>query len=708
MAEVLLTDLRSRLVALSRNLWWSWHRELGEVFATIDLELWRRVNRNPVAFLADCDPAAISAHENDGQLLTAVIRAERALDRYLESHTHWASHYAPGLEAFPVAYFSPEFALHESLPVYSGGLGVLAGDHLKSCSDLGVRTAAVTLLYRQGYFTQEIDQHGQQVERYYELPTHRTALEEARAKDGSPLTVEISLGSETIVVGIWTVEVGRCRLILLDPRPTPGGQFEQALRLYGGDRRTRILQEVVLGIGGYRALIALGIRPGVLHLNEGHSAFAVLEAIAQRMHMTGMSFAEVAPEVASSVVFTTHTPVAAGHDYFEPDLVLQYLGPMQRDLGISAGQLLGLGRVRSEDLYEEFCMTVLGLKLAGRTNAVSSLHGHVSRRMWHKLWPDRRLSEVPIGSVTNGAHVDTWLSPEIAQLYSDTLGVDWRGHQCKPEIWRKAEQLDNSELHSIKTALKRRLIEFVDRRGEARAKRLGIPFTPSGLRPDRLTIAFARRFAVYKRGGLLFEDFERTKALLTNPERPVQVVFAGKAHPADKPGQAIVRRLYELSQMPELRGHVVILEDYDMNVSRHLLEGADLWLNAPRRPLEACGTSGMKAVFNCTLNCSILDGWWDEAYDGVNGFAYGDRLVHVDPAVHDRRDAEALIEVLQNEVVPCYYGSRVNGVPEEWLGRVKRALRTLGWRYNSDRMVMDYARLAYVPASGTGTAHVVG
>jgi starch phosphorylase len=706
--EVPLTDLRSRLTALSRNLWWSWHRELGEVFGAIDLDLWRRVNRNPVAFLADCDPKAISAHENNGHLLTAVIRAERALERYLGSHTHWASHYAPGLEAFPVAYFSPEFALHESLPVYSGGLGVLAGDHIKSCSDLGIRTAAVTLLYRQGYFTQEIDKDGQQMERYYELPTHRTALEEAKGKDGSPLTIEISLGSETIVVGIWTVDVGRCKLVLLDPRPTPGGQFEQALRLYGGDRRTRILQEVVLGIGGYRALIALGIRPGVLHLNEGHSAFAVLEAIAQRMHLTGMSFAEVAPEVAASVVFTTHTPVAAGHDYFEPELVLQYLGPLQRDLGISAGQLLGLGRVRSEDLYEEFCMTVLGLKLANRTNAVSSLHGHVSRRMWHKLWPERRLQEVPIGSVTNGAHVDTWISAEIAHLLSDALGVDWRAYQCRPDIWRKTDAIDVSELYAIKTALKRRLIEFIDRRSEARAKRLGIPFTASGLRPDRLTIAFSRRFAVYKRGGLLFDDFEKAKALLTNVERPVQIIYAGKAHPADKPGQAILRRLYEISQIPEMKGHVVVVDDYDMNVSRHLLEGADVWLNSPRRPLEACGTSGMKAVFNCTLNCSILDGWWDEAYDGENGFAYGDRLVHVDPAVHDKRDAESLIKVLTEEVVPCYYGHREEGVPVEWFRRVKRALRTLGWRYNSDRMVMDYARLAYVPASGTGTAHVIG
>lgn len=705
-----MSDLRDRLTSLSRNLWWSWHRELGEVFATIDIELWRKVRHNPVAFLADIDGSQLKKFENSGSLLTAVIRAERGLARYLDDRSHWASHNAPGLEAFPVAYFSAEFALHESLPVYSGGLGVLAGDHLKSCSDLGIRTCAVTLLYRQGYFTQEIDQDGQQSAQYNELAMARTALEEVRTKDGTPLVIELPVGGETMTIGVWSVAVGRCKLFLLDPRPSPGSELEQALRLYGGDRRTRILQEYVLGVGGYRALTALGIRPGVLHLNEGHSAFAALEATAQRMHLTGMPFDQVAHEVSSSVVFTTHTPVAAGHDYFEPDLVLHHLATLQNDLGLNAGQLLGLGRVRSEDFYEEFCMTVLGLKLAGRTNAVSSLHGHVSRRMWHKLWPERRLAEVPIGHVTNGAHIDTWLSGEISTLYSDCFGPDWRMHQCTPELWAKIEQLDESELYAVKAALKRRLIEFIERRRIMRAKRLGIGYEPSGLRPDRFTIAFARRFAVYKRGTLLFEDLDRVTKLLTDSERPVQIILAGKAHPADKPGQAIIRRLHEISQMPQLKGHVVVLEDHDMNVSRHLLEGADLWLNAPRRPLEACGTSGMKAVFNCTLNCSILDGWWDEAYDGENGFSYGDRLVHVDPAVQDQRDGQSLLRVLEQEVVPCYYnrGSGDGQIPRQWLGRVKHALRTLAWRYNSDRMVMDYARLAYVPASGTGTAHVVG
>ncbi len=703
-----MSDLRDRLTYLSRNLWWSWNRELNEVFATIDVDLWRKVRHNPVAFLADIDDAQLGKFANSGSLLTAVIRAERGLARYLDDRTHWASKNAPGLEAFPVAYFSAEFALHESLPVYSGGLGVLAGDHLKSCSDLGIRTCAVSLLYRQGYFTQELDQEGQQSARYTEIATERTALEEVRTKDGAPLVIELPIGTETMTVGVWSVAVGRCKLILLDPRPSPGSELEQALRLYGGDRRTRILQEYVLGVGGYRALTALGIRPGVLHLNEGHSAFAALEAIAQRMHLTGLPFDQVAHEVASSVVFTTHTPVAAGHDYFEPDLVLHYLATLQRDLGLNAGQLLGLGRVRSEDIYEEFCMTVLGLKLAGRTNAVSSLHGHVSRRMWHKLWPERRLAEVPIGHVTNGAHIDTWLSSEISTLYTDCFGPDWRDHQGMPELWRKIDELDESELYSVKAALKRRLIEFIERRRVARAKRLGITYEPSGLSPDRFTIAFARRFAVYKRGTLLFEDLDRITRLLTNADRPVQIILAGKAHPADKPGQAIIRRLYEISQMPQLKGHVVVLEDHDMNVSRHLLEGADLWLNAPRRPLEACGTSGMKAVFNCTLNCSILDGWWDEAYDGENGFSYGDRLVHVDPVIQDQRDGQSLLRVLEEDIVPIYYERDDGRVPRKWLGRVKHALRTLAWRYNSDRMVMDYARLAYVPASGTGTAQVVG
>lgn len=703
-----MKDLRSRLMHLARNLWWSWHPDLDDVFRAIDLPLWRGVNHNPVAFLQDVPAGLLAEKENDAHLLSRVIRVEKSLEEHLRGEGQWASWNAPGLSAFPVAYFSPEFALHESLPVYSGGLGVLAGDHLKSCSDLGIAAYGVTLLYREGYFEQQIDAGGNQREVYRDLDTDRVAIEPVLAPDGSRLVVELPADGENVSVGVWHTEVGHCRLILLDPAHDPKGHLAQALRLYGGDKRTRILQEIVLGIGGYRALRALGVRPGVLHLNEGHCGFAILEAIAHHMHLTGFAFPEAAAEVGESVVFTTHTPVAAGHDCFPPAMTLQFLGPLQKALRLSDAELLGLGRIDPNNAHEDFSMTVLALKLSRRATAVSSLHGLVSRRMWHRLWPERRVSEVPIGHITNGAHLDTWIANEIGSLLGDCLGSDWRTHQCAPDRWKHIEALDEAALWSLKLALKRRLFEYILRRHRERVARLGLDLPAPVLRSDRLTIGFARRFAAYKRGLLLFDDMERTKRLLTDPQRPIQLVIAGKAHPADEGGRAILRRLYEISQEPDLRDHVVVLEDHDMNVSRHMLEGCDLWLNVPRRPLEACGTSGMKAVFNCTLNCSTLDGWWDEAYDGQNGFAFGDGLVHTDVAVHDRRDAESLLDVLERQVVPCYYDHSPEDLPVRWLARVKHALKTLAWRYNSDRMVIDYARRLYIPASKTSTAEAPG
>lgn len=699
-----MDNLKSRLTHLAKNVWWSWHRDLDDVFRAIDVNLWRSVNHNPIAFLRDVTSDVLAKKENDAQLMVQVIRAERALADYLESDRHWASWNAPGLSVFPVAYFSPEFALHESLPVYSGGLGVLAGDHLKSCSDLGIPAYGVSLLYRQGYFVQEIDERGFQQEVYRDLDAERVAIEPLLLPNGEQLTVEVPLDGEIDAVGVWHTAVGRCRLLWLDPSKSAGSRYAPALRLYGGDREVRILQEVILGVGGYRALTALGARPAVMHLNEGHSAFAVLEAIAQHMRATGRSFAEASEHISESVVFTTHTPVAAGHDRFPPRLVLRFLWPLQKDLGLDDRELLGLGRVNPADDHEEFCMTVLALKLSRRANAVSSLHSEVSRKMWRNLWPERRILDVPIGHITNGAHVDTWLANEIGDLFDDCLGVQWRTRLCQPEVWRRIENLDEVELYNIKLALKGRLFDFIRRRHAERAKRLGLSDAAPNLRPERLTIAFARRFASYKRALLLFEDLNRVKALLTDPNRPVQLIVAGKSHPADEPGKAILRRLYELSRDPELYDHLVLVENHDMNVSRHLLEGSDLWLNTPRRPNEACGTSGMKAVFNCTLNCSALDGWWDEAHDGKNGFAFGEALAHVDAAVQDRRDAAALLKVLEREVVPTYYDNDEKGVPLRWLGQVKHSLKTLAWRYNSDRMVMDYARMAYLPASKTSTS----
>ncbi len=703
-----MSELRDRLLRLSQNLWWSWNEDLDGIFRAIDRELWREVNHNPIEFLKRVPSTALATKDKDASILAQTIRAEKHLEDYVKSESHWTSWNAPALTSCPVAYFSFEFCIHESLPIYSGGLGVLAGDHLKACSDLGVPAYGVTLLYRQGYFHQRIDAEGRQTEVYEDLDATTVPIEPVRGPDGEILTVTIPVAQEVLVAEIWRARVGRCDLILLNLcEQQDSSASARVFRLYGGDKTTRLLQELALGVGGYRALRKLGVRPGVLHLNEGHCAFATLEAIAERMEKTGLPFHQAADDVAESTVFTTHTPVAAGHDFFEAGHALHYLRPMQARLGLSDHELLGLGRVNPQNPNEEFCMTVLALKLSRRANAVSSLHGIVSRRMWQGLWPDRRPSEVPIGHITNGAHVDTWLADELKQLYGDCLGSDWRNHVCDPVRWRQIEKLDEFQLWSIKVILKQRLLDFVVRRLQSQRERLGDDTPLPNLRTDVFTIGFARRFAAYKRATLFFQDYDRAKRLLTNPDRPVQIILAGKSHPADEPGKALLQRLHELSRDPDLRDHVVLLEDHDKNVSRHMLEGCDLWLNSPRRPLEACGTSGMKAVFNGTLNCSTLDGWWDEAYDTRNGFAFGDGAVFADPAQQDKHDADGLMDVLTGRVLPLFYDRNGQRIPLQWLRMVKHALKTLAWRYNADRMVMDYTHHMYLPASGTQTARVL-
>ncbi len=701
-----MQDLRSRLTELARNFHWSWAAAPDRIFRSIDLQLWRDNNHNPIAFLNEIADAVLVEKGRDAGILAQLTHAEESLRRYHQDQNHWASWNVPSLAASPVAYFSLEFCIHESLAIYSGGLGVLAGDHLKSCSDLGVPTHGIGLLYRQGYFRQEIDEHGRQHEVYRDLETDGVALEPVMDQNGESLCIEIETGDEPFQIGVWRARVGRCTLLLLDVLDPTLERYPQTLRLYGGDLTTRAVQEVILGIGGYRALRSLGVLPGVIHLNEGHSAFAPLEAIAQHMEATGVDFERAAAVVSETVVFTTHTPVEAGHDRFEPELVLHLLRPLQKRLGLTDEALLGLGRVDPEDSSELFCMTVLALSLAGRTNAVSSLHGGVSRSMWQSLWPDSRPVDVPIGHITNGVHVGTWLADELAQLYASCLGSDWRQHLCDAFRWYGIENLDPLSLWSVKVELKKRLLGFLERREAVRRSRLSKGSTASShaLQLDALTIGFARRFASYKRALLLFRDLERTKHLLTDPDHPVQVVIAGKSHPADEPGKDLLRQLVEISRDPAFEGHVFVLENHDMNVGRHLIRGCDLWLNAPRRPLEACGTSGMKAVFNATLNCSVLDGWWDEGYDMRNGFAFGGGLVHVDSEEQDRRDAEDLMRVLEEEVVPLYYRRDDQGVPVDWLEMVKHALRTLAWRYNSDRMVMDYVRQAYGRAAKIETA----
>ena len=698
------TRIRERLANLGSNLWWSWDHRLDEVFQRIDAPLWEHLRNNPTAFVHDVSDKTLT-NAAPG-IIAEIIAIEDSLARYLGEPRTWAARHCRGVANAAIAYFSPEFCIHGSLPIYSGGLGVLAGDHIKSCSDLGIGAVGVSLLYRHGYFRQHITAEGWQTETYDNLDPERLPITRATGKDGAPCVIEIPLGDTVLHSDVWRVQVGRCSLLLLDPTNWPERLLPGAYRLYGGDRATRLAQEVVLGVGGYRALTALGIRPRTLHMNEGHSAFAAFEAIASRMEETGLGFEDAAVDVASSVVFTTHTPVEAGHDRFDPSELLTAMAPLRARLGIDEKHFLSFGRVDTNNDNEPFCMTVCAMKLARHTNAVSSLHGQVSRRMWKGLWPGTKELDVPIGHVTNGVHGGTWLAPALEAVYGSSLARDGSDAEQAAIAQRELLDQDDARLWATKQQMKNRLLEFVGEQARARNRRLGIDAPVPKLDPGALTIGLARRFALYKRALLPFRDIERAAKFLLSTDRPVQFLIAGKAHPADDPAKRVIQSVLELAKAHGLENNVVFVEGYDQRVSRLLLAGCDLWLNVPRRPLEACGTSGMKAVLNGTLNCSTLDGWWDEAYDPSVGFAVGDGGVHVDPAVQDNRDAASVLQVLEREVVPLYYDRDARGIPRAWLLRVKTALARLGYQYHSDRMVADYATLLYAPAAGTVSAEV--
>jgi glycogen phosphorylase len=633
--------------------------------------------------------------------------AYRRLREYLNSTHTWGARHAGVLWARPVAYFSAEFGLHESVPIYSGGLGILAGDHIKAASDLNIPLVGIGLYYDQGYFRQRLDLDGCQQEDYIDVEDSLLPIVPATRKDGSPVTVSIETRTGTIAALVWRLQVGRNTLLLLDS-DVDGNQPEDrdlTSRLYGGDERVRIRQELLLGVGGVRALEALGIAPGVAHLNEGHSAFAALELARVRMVTEGIGADEAMRRISSQVVFTTHTPVPAGHDRFAPDLVEEHLGPLRESLGLSYDAFMGLGRVDVHNTAETFCMTVLALKLSRRANAVSALHGQVSRAMWTSLFPGVAEERVPIGHITNGVHVRTWLAPQMHQVYDRHLGPDWPSRCADASCWEPIENVDDGELWETHQTLKTRLISFARRRAAQSAERRGEPEVfveqqRSALTLDALTIGFARRFATYKRANLILQDIERIVSLINDPQVPIQFVFAGKAHPRDRPGKDILQQVVGLMRDPRFAGKVLFVEDYDINVGRHLVQGVDVWLNTPRKPLEASGTSGQKVVLNGGLNLSILDGWWAEAYDGLNGFAVGAGETHTSIETHDRRDGEALLRVLREEVIPLYYDRDRDGLPRRWIARMKRTIRTLGWRFSADRMVTDYVLKAYVPAAG--------
>lgn len=704
-----------RLADLAYNYWWSWTDNRITLFKSIDPQEWERCGHNPVAILQSTSYERLTQLATDPLYIKQLRSLVAEFDAYMAQKDTWVSKVAPQISKdAPIAYFCAEFGIHESLPVYSGGLGILAGDHLKSASDLGVPLLGVGLLYRQGYFRQRLNRGGWQEEVYIDNPFHQMPLELIYNQHGEPVTIELEIRQRVVKVQIWRVQVGRVSLYLLDTDRQDNDPIDRWLtgHLYGGNQETRIAQEVVLGIGGVRALKALGITPSIHHLNEGHAAFCTLEVARQKIEQTGKSFYDVEAEVRQTCVFTTHTPVPAGHDVFSPDLMDSYFAHYWASLGLSREQFLALGARRLGDPWEPFGMTVLALRMCRAANGVSQLHGEVSRKMWTVMYPERPENKVPIGYITNGVHAPTWTAPLLSDLYAQYLGADWKTRAIDPAMWEKIDQIPDEELWWRHQVLKERLIAHTrykvkkarEQRGEDGDR---IHAATTLLDPNVLTIGFARRFSPYKRGDLIMRDAERALRIFGNSDRPVQIVFAGKAHPADEEGKRIIQRLMEWCRHASIQKRVALIEDYDIYTGQKLVQGVDVWLNNPRRPLEASGTSGQKVCFNGGINCSVLDGWWCEGYKtgadgkGMNGWAIGEDAHTSDQEVQDRIDSQSLYKLLEEEIVPLYYNQDANGVPHGWIAMMKASIKTNAPLFNTDRMIADYVTQVYAPGCAT-------
>jgi starch phosphorylase len=688
---------------LAYNMWWSWNHEAVFLFRRIDEELFEQVENSPVKLLGTIEQSRLEQLVQDDGFLAHMDRVAAALDRYVTSPTWYGDTF--GETDLRIGYFSAEFGIHESIPVYSGGLGVLAGDHMKSASDLGLPLVGVSLMYRLGYFRQYLNPEGWQQERYPENDFFNLPLIPENGPDGKPLMVSVPYPGREVHARIWRIQVGRVPLYLLDTNVPQNSADDREItgHLYGGDHDLRVRQEMMLGIGGIRALRLLGIPPTVCHMNEGHSAFLALERIRLLMEEHGLTFDEARETVQAGNVFTTHTPVPAGIDIFAPGLIEHYLGSYLGQLKIDRNTLLGLGRQHPHDHSENFCMTVLALRLANVSNGVSKLHGRVSRRMWKAVWPELPEVEIPITSITNGVHTHSWLSPEVAQLYDRYLGALWRERPTDHGAWRRVENIPDAELWRTHERRRERLVVFARNRLRNQLKRRGAPpaeiaRADEALDPEALTIGFARRFATYKRGTLIFRDLERLQKIVNQAERPVQIIFAGKAHPRDQGGKELIKEINHISRKPEFRRRIVFIEDYDINVARYLVQGVDVWLNNPRRPLEASGTSGMKVVMNGGLNLSILDGWWAEAYGQENGWAIGAGEEYTDLTYQDDVESRAIYDLLEQEIVPLFYNRTSDDIPRGWLKMVKRSLRTLAPVFNTNRMLQEYMQVCYWPS----------
>ena len=698
-----LPERLKSLHAIAYNLWWCWNSDAVALFRRIDSDLFEALDHSPIRLLSSADQNRFDELAEDEGFLAHMDRVAGQIEHYMKARTWYQEqHDEPNAR---IAYFSMEFGLHESVPVYSGGLGILAGDHLKSASDLGLPLSGVSMMYREGYFRQYLNSDGWQQERYPENDFFNLPLIAEEDGNGNPILVPAPLPGRDVLLRIWRLQVGRIPLYLLDaniPQNRPEDRNITA-QLYGGDTHMRIQQEIILGIGGLRALRALGKEPTVCHMNEGHAAFVGLERIRLLMLEKKIDFATAAEAVKAGTCFTTHTPVPAGNDAFPPAMIDQYLGNYIGQLGIDRQQFFALGRQHPENDAEPFGMTVLAIKLANTSNGVSKLHGVVSRKMWTDIWPDLPTAEVPIKSITNGVHTQTWLAPEMGQLFDRYLGIQWEEKPTDFAVWKRVDSIPDAELWRTHERCRERLITFARSRLKIQYQRRGAPpseiaETEEVLDPDALTIGFARRFATYKRGDMVFRDMARLAAIVNDTKRPVQFVFAGKAHPKDNGGKELIAKVSQMARKAEFRRRIVFLEDYDMNVARYLVQGVDVWLNNPRRPLEASGTSGMKVPINGGINMSILDGWWCEGYEADNGWAIGAGEEYTDLTYQDEVESRSLYELLERELTPMFYQRGNDGLPRAWIKRMKRSIASLVPVFNTNRMVEEYLETCYLPS----------
>jgi starch phosphorylase len=701
-----------RLRELAYNLRWTWNHDTIALFRRLDSDLWEASGHNPVRMMGLIDQKRLEEAAANESFVAHLERVLRDFDDYMKNESSWFRKTHGDVPNCVIAYFSAEFGLTECISIFAGGLGILSGDHLKSSSDLGVPLVGIGLLYQQGYFRQYLNAAGWQQEAHEYNDFNSLPLSLVRKRDNKPLLVEVNYPNNKVYAQVWRAAAGRVSLYLLDTNISENARAEDrdiTDQLYGGDINNRIRQEILLGIGGHRMLDALGIHPTVYHMNEGHSAFLSLELVRNLMQKHSLSYGEARELASTALVFTTHTPVAAGHDYFPPELMDRYFSEYIPKLGIDRKRFLSLGRKNPEDEKESFCMTILALRMASFSNGVSRLHGEVSRQLWRDLWPGVPEAEIPITHITNAVHFPSWISEEMEQLYERYLGPSWREQPAEQSVWRRVESIAAEELWHTHERRRERLVAFARKRLNQQLKRRNvseseIQASEDVLDPDALTIGFARRFATYKRGTLLLRDKEKLARILNNPKRPVQIIFAGKAHPNDDAGKDLIRQIISLAREPQFRRRVVFLEDYDVSVARYLVQGVDVWLNTPLRPNEASGTSGMKALANGAINLSTMDGWWDEAYLSSDpekhpiGWAIGQGESYADREYQDQVEADALYDLLEHEVIPTFFDRRADSMPRRWVTVMMSSISSLCPQFNTNRMIREYAERFYLTA----------